>query len=58
VARAIVASTWRDPVVVGPLRAEQAIDVGIAVGSLLLAAILVARSALRPSGDDLPGSTA
>ena len=33
VGRAIVASTWRDPVVVGPLRAEQAIDVAVAIGS-------------------------
>ncbi len=40
--RAIVASTWRDPVVIGPLRAEQAIDIAVAVGSLVLAAIVMA----------------
>ncbi len=40
--RAIVASTWRDPVVVGPLRAEQVIDIVVAVGALVLAAIVMA----------------
>ena len=40
--RALVASTWRDPIVVGPLRAEQAIDVAVITGSLVLAAILIA----------------
>ena len=39
--RAVVASTWRDPVVVGPLRAEQAIDVVVAVGSVALAVVLM-----------------
>jgi phosphatidylglycerol:prolipoprotein diacylglycerol transferase len=42
IGRAVVASTWRDPVVVGPLRAEQAIDVAVAIGSLALALFLVA----------------
>jgi phosphatidylglycerol---prolipoprotein diacylglyceryl transferase len=42
VSRAIVAATWRDPVVVGPLRAEQAIDVVIAVGALAVAIVLIA----------------
>jgi phosphatidylglycerol:prolipoprotein diacylglycerol transferase len=42
IGRAIVASTWRDPVVVGPLRAEQAIDVVVAIGALGLALFLIA----------------
>jgi phosphatidylglycerol---prolipoprotein diacylglyceryl transferase len=42
IGRAVVASTWRDPVVVGPLRAEQAIDVAVAIGSLGLALFLIA----------------
>jgi prolipoprotein diacylglyceryltransferase len=42
VGRAIVASTWRDPVVVGPFRAEQAIDVAVALGSIGLVILLVA----------------
>ena len=42
IGRAVVASTWRDPVVVGPLRAEQAIDVAVAIGSLALALFLIA----------------
>jgi phosphatidylglycerol:prolipoprotein diacylglycerol transferase len=42
VGRAIVAATWRDPVVVGPLRAEQAIDVAIAAGALAVAIVLIA----------------
>ena len=47
IARAVVASTWRDPVVVGPLRAEQAIDIGVAVVSIVLATIMFGRR-----GDD------
>ncbi len=43
-ARAIVASTWRDPVVVGPLRAEQAIDLVVAAGSIALLAAIAARA--------------
>ena len=42
IGRTVVASTWRDPVVVGPLRAEQAIDVAVASGALGLAIFLVA----------------
>jgi phosphatidylglycerol---prolipoprotein diacylglyceryl transferase len=40
--RALVASTWRDPTVMGSLRAEQLIDVAVALGSLALAIVLVA----------------
>lgn len=36
VARASVASTWRDPAVLGPLRMEQVVCLGIATGALLL----------------------
>jgi phosphatidylglycerol:prolipoprotein diacylglycerol transferase len=42
IGRAIVASTWRDPVLAGPLRAEQVIDVVVAIGSLGLAFVLIA----------------
>lgn len=43
-ARAVVASTWRDPLVVGPLRAEQVIDLVVAAGASVVA-LLLARSA-------------
>jgi phosphatidylglycerol---prolipoprotein diacylglyceryl transferase len=42
IARGIVASTWRDPIVAGPFRAEQVIDALVAVGSIALAVVLVA----------------
>jgi phosphatidylglycerol:prolipoprotein diacylglycerol transferase len=42
IGRAIVASTWRDPVVAGPFRAEQVIDVVVAIGSLGLSFVLIA----------------
>lgn len=44
VARAGVAATWKDPLVVGPLRTEQVICVGIAIAALVL---LVVESARR-----------
>ncbi|HET7702164.1 MAG TPA: prolipoprotein diacylglyceryl transferase family protein [Candidatus Limnocylindrales bacterium] len=47
--RAIVASTWRDPAVLGPLRAEQVIDLIVAVVAL---GLLVAPNARRAAGDD------
>ena len=40
VARGGVAATWRDPLVAGPLNAEQVICAVVAVGSILLAGIL------------------
>jgi phosphatidylglycerol:prolipoprotein diacylglycerol transferase len=55
VGRAIVASTWRDPVVVGPLRAEQAIDAVVAVGSIALALILIATHRGRRAEEPTPG---
>ncbi|MEA2518038.1 MAG: hypothetical protein QOF49_118, partial [Chloroflexota bacterium] len=41
--RAIVAATWRDPTIVGPLRAEQVIDLVVALGSAAIVAALVRR---------------
>jgi phosphatidylglycerol:prolipoprotein diacylglycerol transferase len=43
IGRAIVAGTWRDPVVAGPFRAEQIIDFGIFVGSLIGIVVLIRR---------------
>jgi prolipoprotein diacylglyceryltransferase len=43
VARAIVASWWRDPVATGPLRLEQALDVAIAAAALLLLVLVLVR---------------
>jgi phosphatidylglycerol:prolipoprotein diacylglycerol transferase len=41
IGRAVVASTWRDPIVAGPLRAEQAIDIVVAMGSFAVALVLI-----------------
>jgi phosphatidylglycerol:prolipoprotein diacylglycerol transferase len=54
VGRAIVAATWRDPVVVGPFRAEQAIDLVIAVGSMVIALSLIAIHRGRADDDPEP----
>ncbi len=63
--RAGVASTWRDAVVIGPLRAEQAIDAVVAVTCLLAVIVLVVRErttatreALEYSVSDPPPDTA
>jgi prolipoprotein diacylglyceryltransferase len=40
VARAAVATTWRDATVLGPLRAEQLVALGIALGAAVLALIV------------------
>ena len=48
VARAVVASTWRDPVVLGPLRAEQVIDLVVAAGAIALLGVTAARSRRAP----------
>jgi len=51
--RAAVAATWRDPIVAGPLRAEQVIAAVVAVGSLLLFVGVVVRTHLaRGRGAD------
>jgi phosphatidylglycerol:prolipoprotein diacylglycerol transferase len=57
VARAIVASTWRDPVVIGPLRAEQAIDIAVAIGSIVLAAGLIVSRHARPTDETRPAAS-
>jgi phosphatidylglycerol:prolipoprotein diacylglycerol transferase len=43
-ARALVASTWRDPLVVGPFRAEQLIDLLVAAGAMIVFAVLTTRA--------------
>ena len=43
IGRAIVASTWRDPVVAGNFRAEQLVDFGSAAGSLVGIVVLILR---------------
>jgi phosphatidylglycerol:prolipoprotein diacylglycerol transferase len=49
VVRFAVASTWRDPVVLGPFRAEQLIDVAVLIGSIVLLGLVVARSPAEES---------
>lgn len=53
VARALVATTWRDPAVIGPLSAAQLIALGIALACALLVAGFVAAAAIQRarSGD-------
>jgi phosphatidylglycerol---prolipoprotein diacylglyceryl transferase len=51
VGRAIVASTWRDAVVAGPFRAEQAIDLVVAIASLGLAGVLIGSGRGGPTVD-------
>jgi phosphatidylglycerol---prolipoprotein diacylglyceryl transferase len=46
--RAIVAGTWRDPVVLGPLRMEQVIDLAIVVGCVAGVIMLVLRERPAP----------
>lgn len=51
--RVIVATTWRDPAVVGPLRANQLVDLGIAAGcgvAFVLVRRRAGRGAERPVG--------
>ena len=43
IGRAIVAGTWRDPIVAGPFRAEQIIDIAIVVCSLIGIVVLIRR---------------
>ena len=53
VARAAVASTWRDPAVLGPLRMEQVVCLGIAAGALVLLVVVTgADSRRRRRGGD------
>jgi phosphatidylglycerol---prolipoprotein diacylglyceryl transferase len=47
IGRAVVADTWRDPLIAGPFRAEQLIDVAIVVGCLFGIVMLIRRE--RPA---------
>ena len=51
IGRTLVATTWRDPVVVGPLRLEQAFDLAVAAGALILLILLLIRHGRRDPGD-------
>jgi prolipoprotein diacylglyceryltransferase len=56
--RLVVASTWRDPVVLGPFRTEQLIAIGVLAGSLVLLGIVVVRRGPQdvPAAEpELPG---
>jgi len=60
VGRAVVATTWRDPEVLGQLRMDQVISVGIAVVFFALAVVVGAvgrrRSRRGPAGDGAAGA--
>jgi phosphatidylglycerol:prolipoprotein diacylglycerol transferase len=43
VARAIVATTWRDPVAVGLFRLEQVLDVAVTAGTVILLVLVMVR---------------
>ena len=51
IGRTLVATTWRDPVVVGPLRLEQALDLAVAAGALILLILLLIRQGRDDPGD-------
>ncbi|HEX2756854.1 MAG TPA: prolipoprotein diacylglyceryl transferase family protein [Candidatus Limnocylindrales bacterium] len=57
VGRAVVASTWRDPVVAGQLRAEQVIAAVVAIGSLALAIVFMAIHRGQPEEEPAPVGT-
>ena len=46
--RLVVATTWRDPVAVGPLRAEQVIDLIVLVAAATSAVVVARRPAVSP----------
>jgi prolipoprotein diacylglyceryltransferase len=52
IARAIVAATWRDPPVLGPLRADQLVSIGIAAACVLV--LLASRAERRAADRRLP----
>ena len=57
--RALVATTWRDPVASGPFRLEQVIDLAVAAGAgILLALLLVRQRRAWAAGPDDDGVTA
>jgi prolipoprotein diacylglyceryltransferase len=43
VGRALVASTWRDPVASGPFRLEQVLDLALSIGAMFLLVLLLIR---------------
>jgi phosphatidylglycerol---prolipoprotein diacylglyceryl transferase len=51
IGRAIVASTWRDPVVAGPFRAEQLFDLAIVLGSFIGIGLLIVRERPQSPAD-------
>jgi phosphatidylglycerol:prolipoprotein diacylglycerol transferase len=53
-ARLVVASTWRDPIVAGPFRAEQVVAGIVAIGALAIAATLVVANRGRAFGPFAP----
>jgi phosphatidylglycerol:prolipoprotein diacylglycerol transferase len=56
--RAVVASTWRDPVAIGPFRLEQVLDLGVAAGvAILLVLLLVRQRRLGPDAAEADGLT-
>jgi prolipoprotein diacylglyceryltransferase len=57
-ARAAVASTWRDPLVLGPLRMEQVVCLAIAGVCLVLMAVFTARDAARQRRGSKAGADA
>jgi phosphatidylglycerol:prolipoprotein diacylglycerol transferase len=57
IGRALVATTWRDPVVVGPLRLEQALDLVVAAASMVLLILLLVRQARRAPAVDQDAPT-
>jgi len=57
--RLVVASTWRDPVIAGPLRAEQVVAGIVAIGAFATAAALVVANrgrALEPASPEPVGA--
>ena len=57
IGRAVVAATWRDPVVAGPLRAEQVIAAIVALGSIVVAIWLIAvHRGAEPAERDAAGA--
>lgn len=60
VVRAIIATTWRDPVTYGDLRADQVLSLAVAAGALVLLVVLgmadTWRARRRPAGAGTPGT--
>lgn len=52
--RAVVATSWRDPVAIGPFRLEQVLDLATVAGAALVLALVLARDRRvhRPVADD------